>query len=144
LNLSAEEDRPLIVACIPAFNEERSIGGVVVRTLKHVDRVIVCDDGSVDFTGEIAESMGATVVRHERNLGYGAAIARLFEEALRLGADVVVTLDGDGQHDPTEIPRLGEGDVDIVRAGIRVITGLASNGRSARDRSPKRIKMRIQ
>ncbi|MFX0206998.1 MAG: glycosyltransferase family 2 protein [Candidatus Hodarchaeota archaeon] len=140
--------KPLIVACIPAFNEERTIGGVVVRAMKHVDRVVVCDDGSVDLTAEIAGGLGAMVVRHERNKGYGAALKSSFREASRLGADVVVTLDGDGQHDPREIPRLLErlqkGDVGIVigsrfleggssdspkwrEAGIKMITDLTSN-----------------
>ena len=137
-----------MVACIPAYDEERTIGGVVVRTMRFVDRVVVCDDGSGDLTGEIAGGLGAAVVRHKRNRGYGASLRSLFAEALRLGADVVVTMDGDGQHDPGEIPRLverlGMGDVDIVigsrflerggseapgwrRAGIRLITELASN-----------------
>jgi len=58
---------PFVVACIPAFNEERNIGGVVVRAKRYVDRVVVCDDGSVDLTGAIAEGLGAVVIRHERN-----------------------------------------------------------------------------
>jgi len=58
-------NKPLVVACIPAFNEERTIGGVVVRALRFVDRVVVCDDGSVDLTGAIAGGLGAVVVRHE-------------------------------------------------------------------------------
>jgi len=62
--------RPLVVACIPAFNEERYVASVLVRLRECVDRVIVCDDGSVDLTGDIAEAMGAAVVRHERNKGY--------------------------------------------------------------------------
>lgn len=140
--------KPFVVACIPAYNEEKAIGGNVVQAMKYVDRVVVCDDGSADLTREIAEGLGALVVRHERNRGYGVALRSLFAEALKLEADMVVTLDGDGQHDPAEIPRLverlGEGDVDIVigsrflegggseapgwrRAGIRLITGLASN-----------------
>jgi len=147
-------DKPLVVACIPAFNEERNIGGVIVRAKRYVDRVVVCDDGSGDLTGEIAEGLGAAVIRHEGNRGYGASLRSLFAEALRLGADVVVTLDGDGQHDPVEIPklvgRLGGGDVDLVigsrfveggsstapgwrNAGIRIITGLASNGLNVTD-----------
>jgi len=137
-----------VVACVPAFNEEKNIGGVVIRALKFVDRVVVCDDGSSDLTGDIARGLGAIVVRHERNMGYGAALKSSFQEALRLGADVVVTLDGDGQHDPGEIPRLvrrlEKGDVDIVigsrfvegggseaprwrENGIRFISGLVSN-----------------
>lgn len=59
--------RPFVVACIPAYNEEKTIAGVVVQALKFVDRVVVCDDGSRDLTGEIAEGLGAVVMRHERN-----------------------------------------------------------------------------
>ena len=66
--------RPLIVAAIPAFNEERTIAKLVLEAQKHVDVVLVCDDGSEDMTGEIAERMGADVIRHEKNMGYGAAI----------------------------------------------------------------------
>ena len=138
----------MIIACIPAYNEESTIGSVVVRAMRHVDRVVVCDDGSGDLTGEIAGGLGAVVVRHERNMGYGASLLSLFEEARRLGGDVMVTLDGDGQHDPAEIPRLVERleaeDVDIVigsrfleeggskaplwrKTGIKLITSLASN-----------------
>ena len=73
--------KPFVVACIPAFNEERSIARVVLEARRYVDRVIVCDDGSTDMTGEIAEALGALVVRHERNMGYGAAIGSLFREA---------------------------------------------------------------
>ena len=60
----------LVVACIPAFNEEGSIAGVLVQARKHVDRVVVCDDGSRDLTGAVAEGLGAVVVRHEGNRGY--------------------------------------------------------------------------
>ena len=68
------ESKPFVVACIPAYNEERTIGGVVVRALKYVDRVVVCDDGSGDLTGAIAGGLGAVVVRHERNMGCSADI----------------------------------------------------------------------
>jgi len=108
----------LIVAAIPAFNEEATIARVVIGSGKHVDKVLVCDDGSSDMTGEIAERLGAELVRHERNLGKGATIRSLFDLAKRLRADVVVTLDADGQHDPDEIPKLLEpilsGKADIV------------------------------
>ena len=108
----------MIVAAIPAFNEEETIARVVIGSGRHVDKVLVCDDGSSDMTGEIAERLGAEVVRHERNLGKGAAVRSLFDFAKRLGADVVVTIDADGQHDPDEIPKLVEpilsGKADIV------------------------------
>ncbi|MGA3290770.1 MAG: glycosyltransferase family 2 protein [Candidatus Bathyarchaeia archaeon] len=96
----------LVVAGIPAYNEEKTIARVVLGAQKHAHIVVVCDDGSTDLTGEIAERLGAVVVRHERNAGYGAAIHSLFERAWALKADVLVTLDADGQHDPDEIPRL--------------------------------------
>jgi len=108
----------LIVACIPAFNEEHRIAAVIAKTKKLVDRVIVCDDGSDDLTGEIAEAMGATLITHEMNSGYGAALISLFDKALAVGADYVVTLDSDGQHNPEQIPLLLEpllsGKADIV------------------------------
>jgi len=76
---------PFVVACIPAFNEERTIAGVVVETMRYVDKVVVCDDGSGDLTGDIAEALGAVVVRHEGNRGYGAAVGSLVREARWLG-----------------------------------------------------------
>lgn len=116
----------MIVAAIPAFNEEATIARVVIGSSRHVDKVLVCDDGSSDITGEIAERLGVEVVRHERHLGKGAAIRSLFDFAKRLGADVVVTIDADGQHDPDEIPKLVEpilnGEADIV-IGSRSLTG---------------------
>jgi hypothetical protein len=96
----------LVVAGIPAYNEEKTIARVVLRAQKHAHIVVVCDDGSNDLTGEIAERLGAVVVRHEKNSGYGAALQSLFKKARELNADVLVTLDSDGQHDPAQIPLL--------------------------------------
>jgi glycosyltransferase involved in cell wall biosynthesis len=108
----------LIVACIPAYNEEHMIAKIVLLTKKYVDKVIVCDDGSMDMTGELAVELGASLIKHVERKGYGAAIRSLFSEALKMGADIVVSLDGDGQHDPHEIPKIvepiREGDADIV------------------------------
>jgi glycosyltransferase involved in cell wall biosynthesis len=106
--LSSVKPKSLVVAAIPAFNEERMIAKLVLEAQKFVDVVLVCDDGSTDKTATIAERMGADVIRHDRNLGYGAALKTLFTAARELGADVLVTLDGDGQHDPSEIPMLVE------------------------------------
>ena len=66
-------EKPYVVACIPAYNEERKIGGVVFRALRYVDRVVVCDDGFEDLTGEIAGGLGAVVVRHERGIEWSKA-----------------------------------------------------------------------
>lgn len=95
-----------IVAAIPAYNEEQMIAKTIVRTKKYVERVIVVDDGSVDDTAEIAESLGALVYRHNKNRGKGAALRTVFNAARELGVTVLVTLDADAQHDPGEIPSL--------------------------------------
>jgi len=112
--------RPFIVACIPAYNEELTIAKVVLRARRHVDRVIVCDDGSSDMTAEIAEACGAEVIRHERNMGKGAAMQSLFRRAREVGADIMVTLDADGQHDPDEIPVLVN---TMIEMGADVVIG---------------------
>ena len=87
-----------IVVGIPAFNEEKNIGKIIVNLKKITNEIIVCNDNSTDSTKEIAEQMGATVVNHERNLGYGAAIRTIFLKAKEMDADILVTMDGDGQH----------------------------------------------
>ena len=70
----------MIVACIPAYNEEKTIAKVVLQTMKQVDRVFVCDDGSGDLTGEIAGALGAVGVRHERDFGYGLVVGGILAE----------------------------------------------------------------
>jgi glycosyltransferase involved in cell wall biosynthesis len=108
----------LIIAGIPAYNEDRTIAEVVLKTLRYVDVVIVCDDGSTDMTAEIAEKLGAKVVRHEKNMGKGFALKTLLAHALKLDPSVIVTLDADGQHDPSEIQELikpiKDGKADVV------------------------------
>jgi glycosyltransferase involved in cell wall biosynthesis len=110
----------LKVACIPAFNVEKTIGGIVKESLLHVDKVIVCDDGSTDNTARVAEENGAEVIKHERNYGYGAALITLFEKAREKNADIMVTLDGDGQHIPEFIPRLV---APLSYQGVDVVIG---------------------
>ena len=94
------------LACIPAFNQEKTIGKLVKDCLLHVDEVVVCDDGSTDNTSVAAEKNGAEVVRHEKNYGYGAALITLFDKAREKNPDVMITLDADGQHIPEFIPQL--------------------------------------
>ena len=94
------------LVCIPAFNEEHFIGKVVKNCLKYADQVVVCDDGSVDNTYEIADAAGANVIRHEKNCGKGEAFQSLFQFARHSDVDVIVTIDGDGQFLPEEIPKL--------------------------------------
>lgn len=127
--------RPVISAVIPAFNEEKTIGDIVLRALYHVDEVIVVDDGSSDDTSSIAAGAGAKVVRNELNRGILAALREGFEA---VEGEIVVTLDADGQHDPDEIPLLlepilrNEADLVIGRRPVlpyfseRTITALTS------------------
>jgi glycosyltransferase involved in cell wall biosynthesis len=107
-----------ILAAIPCYNEERFIGSVILKVREHVDQVIVVDDGSNDATPEIAEAAGALVERHKVNQGKGVAVNTAFNLAREMGADALVLLDGDGQHDPTEIPLLLhpvlEDEADVV------------------------------
>ena len=123
--------KPLVVVGIPAYNEERTIAKVVLEAQKHADIVLVCDDGSSDYTGEIAERLGATVERHEENKGDGAAIQSMFKAARKLGADIFVTLDGDGQHEADQIPQLIQpvldGKADVV-TGSRFLGNVQNNG----------------
>ncbi len=95
-----------IVAVIPAYNEKEHIAKVVKETKKYVDKVIVVDDASTDKTGELAKKAGAIVLRHEINLQKGATLRTGCEVAIMFNADSIITLDGDGQHDPHEIPKL--------------------------------------
>lgn len=111
-----------IVVCIPAYNEEKSIAKVVVETKKFADTVIICDDGSSDMTGEIARSLGVEVIRHEKNSGKGGALETLIAAAKKFNPQVIVTIDGDDQHFPSDIPNVVDpvlqGHADIV-IGVR-------------------------
>lgn len=96
----------MIVAGIPAYNEEKTIAKVILLAQKCADIVVVCDDGSEDMTAAIAQKLGAIVISHHKNMGYGLALQSLFNKANELNADILFTLDADGQHDATEIPQV--------------------------------------
>lgn len=98
----------IILGCIPAFNEAKNIESIVRKAKKYCTEVIVCDDGSIDNTKEVAVSAGATVIKHNHNKGYGAAIKTLFQAAKDKHADVMVTLDSDGQHNVEDISKIIE------------------------------------
>jgi len=109
---------PKIIAAIPCLNEEQFIGDIVTRARAFADMVIVIDDGSTDNTAEAAEKAGAKVIKHKARRGAGVATRSAFEAAKKYDADVLVTLDGDGQHNPDEIPQvlapILRGEADLV------------------------------
>lgn len=97
-----------ICAIIPAYNEEKDIAKIIKKTKSYVDNVIVVDDGSKDKTREAAESADAVVLRHIVNLGKGAALKTGCDFAVKNGAEFIIALDADAQHNPENIPRFVE------------------------------------
>ena len=144
-----------ILVGIPAFNEEGNIGRIIGELEGTASGIIVCDDCSTDGTAKAASSMGAKVVRHEKNSGYGAGIGSIFKKAKGMEFDVLVTMDADGQHRVEDVPALvkpiKDGAADIVigsrfmgkesdipryrKAGIKVLTSItnASTGEAITD-----------
>ena len=136
-----------ITVGIPSYNEEKNIAGIIQKLSEIADTIIICNDGSTDNTGKIAEKMGVIVINHERNLGYGGAIRSLFLKARELDCDMLVTLDSDGQHRLEDVLPVAEpiikNQADLVigsrflegnqenipkyrKAGIKMITKLAN------------------
>ena len=132
---------------IPAYNEEKNISEIIKKLQKITNKIIVCDDGSSDSTGQIAKEMGVLVVQHETNLGYGAAIRSIFLKAREEKSEFLITLDSDGQHRIEDIQTVLEplktGKADIVigsrflnndgknvpsyrKIGIKILTKLAN------------------
>ena len=132
---------------IPAFNEEKNIAAIITKLADITDTIIVCNDGSSDLTSDIAEKMGAFVINHEKNLGYGAAIRSIFLKAKKLNGDILVTFDADGQHRIEDIEKVTkpiiDQEVDLVigsrfldesekevpryrKVGIKVITKITN------------------
>ena len=103
---------------IPAYNEEKNIAKIIINSKEFADQIIVCDDGSTDSTVAIAESLGAIVIKHPKNLGYGSAIHSIFLKAKEINADILVTDDADGQHRTQDITKVIEpikkGDADLI------------------------------
>lgn len=116
----SRESSPRVIAAIPCFNTECSIGDVVSKARKYVDQVIVIDDDSSDNTGKIAQAAGALVVKHEVRAGVGAATKTSFELAQKSNTDVLVTIDGDGQHNPDEVPLF---IAPILKEGVDLVIG---------------------
>ena len=108
-----------ICSIIPAYQESRAIKQVVTLTQKYCTCVIVVDDGSTDDTKRIAEDSGAIVLRHPHNLGKGAALRTGFTYAVETACDIIITIDGDMQHNPHSIPRF----IKKINKGFDVIVG---------------------
>ncbi|MBN18925.1 MAG: glycosyl transferase [Chloroflexi bacterium] len=136
-----------VIVGIPAYNEEKNIASIITKLKKITDKIIVCDDGSEDLTSQISKDLGAQVITHEKNMGYGAAIRSLFLKAKELECDVLVTFDADGQHRIEDIEKvikpISENESDIVigsrflddsdkevpsyrKVGIKVITKITN------------------
>ena len=134
---------------IPAYNEEKNIAKMIVKLKKISDEIIVCNDGSSDLTGEIAEKMGVIVINHEKNLGYGAGISSIIKKSKEIDTDILVTFDADGQHKVEDIKKVTEpimnGEADLVigsrflnkdkaevpgyrKIGINIITKVTNSG----------------
>ena len=119
-----------ITVGIPSYNEEKNIAGIIQKLSEIADTIIICNDGSTDNTGKIAEKMGVIVINHERNLGYGGAIRSLFLKARELDCDMLVTLDSDGQHRLEDVLPVAEpiikNQADLV-IGSRFLEGNQEN-----------------
>lgn len=117
-----------IVAIIPAYNEEEALADVIAKTSKYVDRVIIVNDGSADRTADVATESGAELINHPTNLGKGEALKSGFEAIT--DDSIIVTIDGDGQHNPDEIPiilkPIMEDGADLVN-GSRYLYGHEEN-----------------
>ena len=93
---------------IPAYNEEKNIASIIIKLKKITDSIIVCDDGSSDMTSDISKNLGAIVITHKKNMGYGVAITSIFQKAKELNSDLLVTFDADGQHRVEDIEKVVE------------------------------------
>jgi len=108
-----------ITVGIPAYNEEKNIAKIIVELKKVADQIIVCNDGSTDSTSIIAESLGAIVIKHPKNLGYGSAIRSIFLKAREINSKILVTIDADGQHKIEDVKKVikpivdGQADISI-------------------------------
>ena len=131
---------------IPAYNEEKNIALIITKLKKITDSIIVCDDGSTDMTSDISKNLGAIVISHKKNMGYGGAINSIFQKSKEINSDLLVTFDADGQHRVEDIEKVIEpiknNDADLVvgsrflnkksnvpnyrKIGIKVITQITN------------------
>jgi len=114
-----ESPQPEIIVGMPAFNEGKYIGSLILQARQYANEVLVIDDGSIDITSKVAKLAGATVIRHEENKGKGVAIQRILAEANKRTTDILILMDADSQHDPEEIPSL----VKAILEGSDLVIG---------------------
>jgi glycosyltransferase involved in cell wall biosynthesis len=125
-----------VAVLIAALNAERTLPRVVVDARRHLEAVVVIDDGSRDATAEVARAVGATVLRHDVNRGKGGALKTGFAWALEQGFQGVITLDADGQHLPGEIPKFlderARSNADLIVGGrAHLFEGMLPRRRNA-------------
>jgi glycosyltransferase involved in cell wall biosynthesis len=130
--VNANRDSKILV-CIPAFNEAGTIAEVIWKSRKYANDIIVYDDGSTDNTYEAATSAGAIVIRNPENKGYGVAIRSLFQAAKEKNADIMVTLDSDGQHDPDQIAQV----IEPLKQGFDIVIGSRFLKRDGKEKVPR-------
>ncbi|CAJ0600708.1 unnamed protein product [Cylicocyclus nassatus] len=121
------------MAAMPAYNEELRIGAMVEAVKPYVDTVVVVDDGSRDKTVQIAEEAGAMVFRHVDNKGYGGALQTIFKIANKYKPDILVILDSDGQHNPSDIPHF----IEKVNEGYDLVIGSRFLTQESQERIPR-------
>ena len=110
---------PSIMVGIPAYNEEKMVGDMVLQAKKYAHLVLVVNDASSDNTAIVAEQAGALVITHSENKGYGGAALTIFQAAQKYKPDIMILMDADGQHDPSDIPRFAA----KMQEGYDVVVG---------------------
>ena len=139
--MSFSDAKPSVLVCMPAYNEADSIGSVILSAKRYASEVLVYDDGSTDNTSIISRAAGATVVRDSVNRGYGFAIKSLFRMAREKNADIIVTLDSDGQHNADDIPTIVD---SIAVEGFDIVIGSRFLGESSKQKMPAYRRMGIK